>query len=292
MPETNIDFNSSPSPVPIYPDSRWDRFKLFLSQLFTIRQGSFKMYLFSVIGIGLGLLILYGVLRFGVYRLYKAILTKDSPQVSKVVLQPLSVGVPQVIKRSIDTNIALVRVTNSNKGYGQANASFTYEYTSGGERQSGQGSTYILPDETKYILIPLKVGEVQNFKFNLVESKVFVRTAFPGRTELKSAGIQTSQVAEGYFVSGQIYNPNGYKVKQADVLVFLRSPAGTVRGVVATTVESIVPGGTASFEVSWPQPLPVDTIVEVKASVNTFLSDSISIPDQPITPAASPSEDL
>ena len=185
----------------------------------------------------------------------------------------------QVLTRTPDTSVLVVYLRNPNKAYGVTDLKYSYTLYDGEPPAQYSGQTYILPEQDRYLVIPLVVPRPDSFLFALQDYvDDFVRS-FGRNLKIELVNVKGENVGGNFVVTGEIINNSPYILRQLEIASLLRAPNQAMRGAMGTLLAGVNPGSVRPFTLSWPTNLPLDTIVDVRAYSNTLSPDNLSLPE-------------
>ena len=187
---------------------------------------------------------------------------------------------PVVLQRTVNSSVAVVHFRNINKGVGAPSLIYEWELDGGdsARAQPNLNSTFIGPEEDKFIVIPI-IGSIPKSVSVLVKEGDFVRPAFPRGVDIDVINLNGVNTGRGFTVAGQLINKSAYRVLTVDVVVILRMPGGNYAGAMSTQISPIDSGGLQTFTMTWPKQLPGDTIIDVRSYVDFISGLSIDLPE-------------
>lgn len=150
----------------------------------------------------------------------------------------------------------VAQVTNPNIALGAADITYKLEFQSGGTTvDSRQGTFYLLPGQTRYIVLTALqlTGSPTTAQLTVVEppwqKADFAKTQvdFPIRKEQ-----YTDRAGQGALYQVTLYNDSVYDLDTVEVTVILRNDQGEVVGVNQTTVNSFLAKTERAIQVQWP----------------------------------------
>jgi len=159
----------------------------------------------------------------------------------------------------------VAQISNPNVSYGASRI----EYGLG----SSSGSFYILPGQTKWIVLTaLKIPDgVEGIQF-VIKNAQWEKLDMPNNTVnfvLKSKNYHPVQ--KGTQLDAILYNDSNFDFDKIDVAVILFDDAGSIIGASKTDIRTFVSKSERGFNVVWPFTLSENaTRQEVEASTNLF----------------------
>ena len=232
--------------------------------------------------IALIFLLLVGSLSFGIYRGYNPPAPSPTPNPT-AQLTPLKIISSQLLLVANSGYDFVARINNPNTDYGSADVEYelTVANAAGSSLGSQTGSFYILPGQTKYLVItPVKLSTLTSevaSQANLTIKSVDWQKLAP----LATSGINliprdytfqpVKQLGVVGKVNGAVLNSSDYDLGQVEVSVILFDSERNIMAVNRTEIRTFLAKTTRGFEVAWFTPLSgVVGSVEVEANTNVF----------------------
>lgn len=219
----------------------------------------------------------------GFYFSYKA--PPSYPVVPLVVIKDIRVLWAKVIPNGEFYDF-VARIENPNKHHGTKSLNYTIKLLdkTGGLLGVKEGSTHILPDETKYIIAVFLKSEIEPFQAGLeFSSKKEIkwqrlRTFIKPRILIRNPNYRLLKDEPGFSeASGVVVNKSYYDFDKVDVNVALYDSQGEVLATGVTQVRTLLarseelPDVERYFEVTWYNPFggQVERI-DIEAEANVF----------------------
>lgn len=181
---------------------------------------------------------------------------------------------------TIEDNFDLVaEIKNSNRQWGVESITYRFNLYDRNDELIGlkEGTTYILPQETKYI----------------VEQKFYSTTA-PNRIELEIKDIEWHKLKDFEYlelkiknknhqlidnkldqVSGVVENKSNFDLNTIEVIGLLFDENDNILAAGRTEMNSVLVGENRYFEISWPYEISRDvSSFELSAHTNVFLDEN------------------
>lgn len=175
---------------------------------------------------------------------------------------------------------SMVRVKNPNSSFGLSN--FTFEFTfidgSGNELFSNTAQSFILPNETKYLVmqsLPLKVSPASmQVEFSSVSWE-----PLPGIPRLDLLLPNPSVVTENipFFaqLTGIVVNGSDFYFDEVVIAGVLRDSSGKLVGIRKTQARGLGSQERREYNMSWSSPIPnTHESIDVEAYSNLFLNEN------------------
>lgn len=161
----------------------------------------------------------------------------------------------------------VAHIYNPNTTYGGAGVSYILT-TSAGTRS---GNTYILPGQTKYLVLTSIRSQGVLTEADLdIQSVQWEKLNVPSGVNLiNRRGNFTTDGSESAY-EGVVFNDSNYDFDSVEISVILFDTSNAVVGVNRTELRTLLSKTERSFKVSWPFPFPGVARTEVQASTNLF----------------------
>ncbi len=173
----------------------------------------------------------------------------------------------------------IAKVSNPNTDYGSPDVEYevTLYNATGNQISKKQGSFYILPGQTRYVLeTPLKFSEPIS-RADMVIKSIDWQELDPLSTKdisLFSRNVSYNQINQaGIFskVDGLIQNDSNFDLNQVEVLVILYDQSDSIIAVNRTNIQTFLAQTARGFEVTWYTPFIGEPIRrDVEVHTNTF----------------------
>ena len=197
----------------------------------------------------------------------------------RATLAPISVIDTTLLRVGDNDYDVLVKVKNPNSEYGSPEVTYTLSLSddSGTEVFSNAGVFYILPGQTKYVLISPVTTKEPATKVNLkITGVLWERLDTLGLYDINfvstnskfSNTVQAPMTGKAY---GLIVNKSDYDIAQVDVVVVLQDASQHTIATNRSEIRTFVAKTTRGFESAWFSPIAgtVATVV-VEANANIF----------------------
>jgi hypothetical protein len=174
-------------------------------------------------------------------------------------IQPISALGPVNVFTPVPEHVTLlVQIENSNSDF--AASSFDYTVTLYGADGSStvatfDGTSFAYADETKYLILPNEPIAAAVSRADIAVSDIqWVPAAQIGFVpQFAFTNITSAASANGYAaVSGNITDRDVSSFQNIIIVAIFKNAAGTPIGASQTELDSLAPGGTQSFSISYP----------------------------------------
>lgn len=208
-----------------------------------------------------------------------------------VTVQNMEIKEKEFVYGGNNTYDILIKINNPNNNIGSP--AFLYEAVlkneSGNVVTVKNGENFILPAETKYILIsglPVKEGDIPSavdFNISNVKWEKFSEYQKP---RLDIYNKRYNEISEGTGVEayGILKNQSQFDFNSIKADVILRDGNGKLVGLNSTQINTVRAGEERDFKLTWPYKMSSEIKnMEVEAQVNIYDEQSftkIYIPDQ------------
>lgn len=194
---------------------------------------------------------------------------------------PLELGSPQVISkklipaRSQDYDfVAEIRNPHSDFGASEVAYELILLNDDGKELLRKNGIFYILPNQTKFLILPFLTTEknVSNISFN-VKSAVWQKFDSVDGVKLTPLREKYSilQGKSSSVLEAMIVNDSDFDFDTVDIDIILRNSKGEIIAVNKSKMNTLLAHTERGFEVVWPFPVKEKVEkIEIKASTNLF----------------------
>jgi hypothetical protein len=183
-----------------------------------------------------------------------------------------------------NTYDVVAKISNPNDAVGAKsfNYIFTLKDASGGVVATSQGTSFILPADTRYVaqlgLIPSNgmAPASVDIAISSVQWEKLVNIGKPqiGVYSKKFSAVTTGIGSEA---GGTIRNESSYDLKEIDAIIVLRDEKGKVVGINTTQRDSVRPKEQQDFNVTWPYSLENVQKIEVDTQTNVFDPQNFSV---------------
>lgn len=231
----------------------------------------------QVIVAGLFCIIVF-LLGFGVYKI--VVPAKPSPTPNPTIhLSPIAVLTTKLVNIRNNNYDFVAKVSNANIDYGSGNVQYVISFfdASGSLVSTKTGSFYILPGQTKYVVVtPL------SFNTSISRAEFGINSVdWQKLDSLSAQGINLVPKNVGYFVppngtafarvGGLISNTTDLDFDVVDVSVIALDSSGNILAVNKTTINTFLAKTERGFEVSWFTPFVGQVQrADVQAGTNAF----------------------
>lgn len=232
------------------------------------------------------LIILWGI-GWGFMRIFVPAPPTPTPDIG-TRLQPITFITSQLFSISRDQYDFYARVRNLNADYGSGDVEYQligyYDQMDGNESTVvlQTGSFYILPGQTKYIVVSPLISNQQLTKVDLHIVSVNWQEVDP----LISRGANlvivnpkyVPQSASGVFskAGGSVVNNSDFDINRADITVVAYDSSNDPIAVGKTDVRTFLAHTTRGFEVAWYAPFSGTVArVDAEAQFNVFENDAL-----------------
>lgn len=198
-----------------------------------------------------------------------------------LTLQPLQILWTEAIPVQDNFYDALAQIKNPNQNYGSGQISYTFNFYDIEHhliiQESGQ--TYILPSQTKYILVrkinsPVQIERVDltiNQEIQWKKLKDYQPPQFTIRQ--KEYRLLTGDEPGFSQASGIVVNKTNFDFDKVEVDVLLFDSRQRLIGLNSSQIRTLLAGQERHFVVTWFEPLPAE-VASVEIEVETNLFDS------------------
>lgn len=226
--------------------------------------------------------VIVGGIVFLIYRRVSPPLPPPTPNPT-INLAPIRVSFQKLFNVSLLSNQSndydfLAKVTNSNTDYGSPDVEYKISFLdlAGNPVSTKTGSFYILPGQTKYVVVVSPLGKFSQ----LLSNAIFTITSVNWQKldllaangiSFVASNVSYSQISQpGTFakVGGNIFNNSDFDVNQVDVAVVLLDQDNSPIAINKTTINTFLAKTKRGFEVTWVAPF-VGQIGSVYAEANT-----------------------
>ena len=186
-------------------------------------------------------------------------------KVCEPAIMPINIISSQFFKVGQGDYDFVAQLSNPNVSYGASRI----EYSLG----SSSGSSYILPGQTKWIVLTAqKIPDgIEDVRF-VIKNAQWEKLDMPDNTigfVLRRKDYHPAQ--KGMELTGILYNDSNYDFDKIDVAVILFDNAGGIVGVNKTDIRTFVSKSERGFNVAWPFALSGNIVrQDVEASTNLF----------------------
>lgn len=183
-------------------------------------------------------------------------------------IRPLEVSLEKLFQIKSGDYDFVAKIVNPNTAHGASSIQYTL-ITSAGDRS---GTTYILPGQTKYlVLTSFRTDIVASAPKLDIQSVQWEKLNVPaGEVSLINRRGDFSNSANESFFEGVIFNGSNYDFDSVDVSVVLFDASNSIVGVNQTEIRTLLSKTERSFKVVWPLPQVGVARTEVQVSTNLF----------------------
>jgi hypothetical protein len=190
---------------------------------------------------------------------------------------------------------AAVMLTNLNLDLSvkQLDYQFIFSNSKKQEVYRYNGKTYLLPNESKYVIVPTFTTNEQIIFADFVLPE---KISWQKRIEIPKINLSTSLPKIGFelnpfnfYVEGNFVNNSNYELREAKITFVLFDQSGTIVGLSQRDEYTIKPNEQRSYKQLWPNMNP-DNIDKVKVDVFTNPLNENNLKLSPYNP--SPASDL
>ena len=184
-------------------------------------------------------------------------------------VKPLQVSEEKLFRVGPGDYDFVAKLVNPNVSYGASEVAYSIALAGLPARQ---GATYILPGQTKYLVLTslrsdsdpssagFKVNSVQWEKLNIPS----------GEVNLINRRGDFLNLASGSSFEGVVFNDSNYDFDSVEVLVILFDSSNTIVGVNRTEIRTLLAKTERSFKVVWPSQIADVARTGVQVSTNLF----------------------
>lgn len=253
----------------------------FLTRVWAFFSGFKERFNWKAVLIAAAVIIILPLLAWAGYALLSGVNDPGTPSETLPAVSVIEVRESVVLPRTDTTALGVVRLKNSETNYGMPALKYSWKAADGAgeEMASGTGSTYILPDQEKYILIPFTEAKPLALKFEITSGpEDFQRLASAKEVILDRVNVQNMNRESNFVMSGAFLNKSAYVVRVLDIVGLIKDASGRLVGAVSTQVNDLEPNAIKGYELLWPKNLPETSIVEVRTGFNLFNDFNFPLP--------------
>jgi hypothetical protein len=189
---------------------------------------------------------------------------------------PINILSEKLIKVSAEDYDFVAQVSNSNSNFGSSRVVYELNISDRGGNilLIRNGSFYILPGQTKYIIEPLlrfsgnnNIADltIKSVDWEQLDSVDIVNFSLRAKNGATGQNSQSSQV------TGIVFNNSDFDFDKVDVGVLLSNKDGEVNYVAQTNIRTLLSRTEREFLVSWPFVIDFDNIIiNVEIGTNLF----------------------
>ena len=163
-------------------------------------------------------------------------------------VRPLEILLEKVIEVGVGDYDFIAQIFNPNTQYGASRIDYRIS------EFNRSGSSYILPGQTKYLIIPaLKSGQLTVNAKLLINSVNWEKLDMPANEvnfEIRREGMINTK--QGSSLEGVLFNNSNYDFDSVDVSVILFNELDSVIGVNRTEIKTFLSKTERGFLVQWP----------------------------------------
>lgn len=167
----------------------------------------------------------------------------------------------------------VAKIVNPNVSYGSSRVTYSVALAGLGTRQ---GITYLLPGQTKYlVLTSLRTDSEVNSAGLKINSVQWEKLDMPsGEVNLTNRrGDFLNSVSGGSF-EGVVFNDSNYDFDSVEVSVILFDSSDSIVGVNRTEIRTLLAKTERSYKVAWPSQITNVDRTNVQVSTNLFESSN------------------
>lgn len=207
--------------------------------------------------IGFIWIVIFVVIVGGIY-----LLVRPAPEIgnngdnNQNILKQPEVLLVEFIPTTENNYDLVARIKNPNINFGINSLSYVFELYDANEQiiASKQGKTYVLPQETKYIVVPKifleKPPASAEFKIKDVS---FVKLENFQELDLKIKNREHQIIADGFHkLVGAIENKTSYDLDTIEVVGLLFDENNKIIAVGRTEMNTVLMNKSRGFEITWP----------------------------------------
>lgn len=198
----------------------------------------------------------------------------------KEIVQARDISIDEIASAPGGNNTydVVAKISNPNDSMGAKtfNYSFSIKDVSGTVIATSEGTSFILPSDTRYIAqLGLKTadGAAPASIDVTISDAQWDNLANVGKPQIGVYNKKFGAAADGNGseVEGVIRNESSYDLKKIDVTIVLRDEKGKIVGINTTQRDSVRSKEQQDFHVSWPYPLGADVQkIDVDPQTNVF----------------------
>ena len=197
------------------------------------------------------------------------------------ILEKLKVSKIRAVQAGIESFDLLAQIENPNREYGAPQAFYQFEIFDQGNNliRKVDGSTFIFPSQTKYIIespvnlsgLPYKV----TFSIKNVDWEKLLNFENVG-LEIYNKKYNELSPEQDYFseASGIIENASNYDYEKVEIFVVLYDNKDNIINFAKTEQRTISSGDRREFKVSWKRPFKKVYKSDIEAYTNLFLDEN------------------
>jgi hypothetical protein len=175
---------------------------------------------------------------------------------------------------------ALVKIENPNSQFGAANVSYSFNLLDGDGKiiSKNEGTTFVLPAETKYILafnIPSEQKPASlDFKISSFEWSKFTEYSEPNILVYAKEFNLMSGGSPGFAeLKAKTRNQSGYDFRQISAVAVIRDGSGQAVAINQTSFNDVRVNEEREISFRWSNPFQIDPVsarIEIDPEVNVF----------------------
>lgn len=201
-----------------------------------------------------------------IFNNYFSSLSYTSSSLEEVVVEEVN-----VVPRTDDTAVAVVQLSNKNRGYGVSNFGYIWRGLDDSNEVLFEKTkyTFILPNQNKFLVLPIKEDLPTKIAFEVLphENK-FTTPALANSINLTVVNTRRSNEDGQFVLTGQVVNNTDYIFYKPYLTVLIRDSSNKIIAAMSTQISEIKPGEVSDFSLTWPQTLPENVVEDVRVSVN------------------------
>ncbi|OGN10124.1 MAG: hypothetical protein A3C64_00435 [Candidatus Yanofskybacteria bacterium RIFCSPHIGHO2_02_FULL_41_12] len=189
---------------------------------------------------------------------------------------PLEIKSSQYLQTGIGDYDFVAKVYNANTIYGASSFDYSLSFTdaNGVELMKSNGSSYILPGQTKFLTaVSLKInGEAANVSMTINSVQWSKIQPFDSVVNFMIRRQTFSPNVNGNSrFDATLYNSSNFDFDKVDVSVVLLDEAENITGVGKTDIRTFLSGTERGFQIQWPYSADSTVAnVAIEASTNVF----------------------
>jgi hypothetical protein len=202
---------------------------------------------------------------------------------NKIDAQDLIIGISDVVPAGIVGKYDFyVKVTNPNAIFGSKKFDYSVSFkdSGGNELAAKNGSSFILPGESKYVIesnidLPMLPA---SFDFKISNSNWVEFNDYYEKPDIQIVNKSYNEISGGTGFSearGLLKNKSTFDFEAIEIQVMLKNAGGKILALNSTQMKTVRSGEERDFRVFWPNNFP-GTVgdMETQPEVNVFDSDT------------------
>lgn len=194
----------------------------------------------------------------------------------ELTIIPLEIQSSKYLQTGIGDYDFVARVYNSNTTYGASSLDYSLSFTdaNGVELLKTDGSSYILPGQTKFLTaVSLKInGEVANVTMTINSVQWSKTQPFDSVVNfmIRRQNFVPDINGNSQF-SAALFNGSNFDFDKVDVAIVLLDETENIVGVSKTDIRTFVSGTERGFQVQWPYSIDSNVVnIAIEATTNLF----------------------